>query len=115
MSETEKTIRLSKAIKEFNLSMDHIVDFLSKKGFQIESNPNTKLPGDAYALLQKEFLGDKILKEEAQHLTQSKLKREGQVVVDADTAKKIDVAIAALRFDGMIEEVLARWEPRHSK
>jgi translation initiation factor IF-2 len=88
MSETEKTIRLSKAIKEFNLSMDHIVDFLSKKGFSIESNPNTKLPGDAYALLQKEFLGDKILKEEAQQLTQTKLKREGQVVLDAEMAKK---------------------------
>jgi ABC-type amino acid transport substrate-binding protein len=35
--------------------------------------------------------------------------------LDPDTAKKIDVAIAALRFDGMIEEVLTRWEPRHSK
>ncbi|MFM2207305.1 MAG: translation initiation factor [Bacteroidota bacterium] len=88
MAEAEKTIRLSKAIKEFNLSMDHIVDFLSKKGFQIESNPNTKLPGDAYALLQKEFQGDKILKEEAQQLTQTKLKREGQVVVDAGVTKK---------------------------
>ena len=55
MAETEKTIRLNKAAKEFNLSMDHIVDFLSKKGFKIESNPNTKLPGDAYTLLLKEF------------------------------------------------------------
>ncbi len=88
MAEAEKTIRLSKAIKEFNLSMDHIVDFLSKKGFQIESNPNTKLPGDAYTLLQKEFQGDKILKEEAQQLTQTKLKRETQVVVDAEVTKK---------------------------
>jgi translation initiation factor IF-2 len=84
----EKTIRLSKAIKEFNLSMDHIVDFLSKKGIQVESNPNTKLPGDAYSLLQKEFQGDKILKEEAQQLTQTKLKRETQVVLDASTTKK---------------------------
>ncbi len=88
MSETEKTIRLSKAIKEFNLSMDHIVDFLSKKGFKIESNPNTKLPSDAYTLLLKEFQGDKILKEEAQQLTQTKLKREGAVVVDAETTRK---------------------------
>jgi translation initiation factor IF-2 len=84
----EKTIRLSKAIKEFNLSMDHIVEFLSKKGISVESNPNTKLPGEAYALLQKEFQGDKILKEEAQQLTQTKLKRETQVVLDASTTKK---------------------------
>ena len=44
MAEVEKIMRLNKAAKEFNLSMDHIVDFLSMKGFKIESNPNAKLP-----------------------------------------------------------------------
>lgn len=88
MAETEKTVRLSKAIKEFNLSMDHIVDYLTKKGFKIESNPNTKLPGDAYAMLQKEFQGDKSAKEEALQLAQSKLKRETQVILDAEDQKR---------------------------
>ena len=50
MAEAEKTFRLSKAIKEFNLSLDHIVDFLTKKGFKVESNPNTKLPGNFKAI-----------------------------------------------------------------
>ncbi|MFZ7106997.1 MAG: translation initiation factor IF-2, partial [Bacteroidota bacterium] len=88
MAEAEKTIRLSKAVREFNLSMDHIVDFLTKKGIQVESNPNTKLPGEAYALLLKEFQHDKSLKEEAQQLAQSKVKREGAVVLDAQDQKK---------------------------
>ena len=66
MAETTKSIRLSKAIKEFNLSLDHIVDFLKNEGISVESNPNTKLPEDAYALLLKEFQGDKVAKEEAQ-------------------------------------------------
>ena len=79
MAEAEKTIRLNKAAKEFNLSMDHIVDFLSKKGFKIESNPNTKLPGDAYNLLLKEFQGDKSAKEEAQQFAQSKIKKDTPV------------------------------------
>ncbi len=83
MPEAEKTIRLSKAIKEFNLSLDHIVDFLSKKGFKIESNPNTKLTGEAYALLQKEFQSDKSAKEEALQLSLSKMKKESSVVLDA--------------------------------
>ena len=88
MSEAEKTIRLSKAIKEFNLSMDHIVDFLSKKGFKIESNPNTKLTGEAYSMLQKEFQSDKSAKEEALQLSLSKLKKEPSVVLDAEERKK---------------------------
>ncbi len=88
MPEAEKTIRLSKAIKEFNLSLDHIVDFLSKKGFKIESNPNTKLSGEAYALLMKEFQSDKSAKEEALQLSLSKLKKESSVVLDAHDQKK---------------------------
>src|ERR1043165_910883 len=88
MAEAEKTIRLSKAIKEFNLSLDHIVDFLSKKGFKIESNPNTKLPGDAYAMLQKEFQSDKTAKEEALQVSASKLRRDTPVVLEVDSKKK---------------------------
>ncbi|MFN8145228.1 MAG: translation initiation factor IF-2 [Bacteroidia bacterium] len=88
MAEAEKTIRLSKAIKEFNLSLDHIVEFLNKKGFTIESNPNTKLPGDAYALLLKEFQGDKSAKEEAVQLSQTKLRKDNPVVLDAEGTKK---------------------------
>jgi translation initiation factor IF-2 len=88
MPEAEKTIRLNKAAKEFNLSMDHIVDFLSKKGFKIESNPNTKLPGDAYSLLLKEFQSDKSAKEEAIQLTQSKLRKDTPVVLEAEDLPK---------------------------
>jgi translation initiation factor IF-2 len=88
MAEAEKTIRLNKAAKEFNLSMDHIVDFLSKKGFKIESNPNTKLPGDAYTLLLKEFQGDKSAKEEAQQFAQSKLKKDSTTVFEAEGRPK---------------------------
>ncbi len=87
MAEVEKTFRLSKAIKEFNLSLDHIVEFLTKKGFKVESNPNTKLPGDAYALLLKEFQGDKSAKEEAQQLAQNKIRKES-VVLDAQEKPK---------------------------
>ncbi len=87
MSETEKTIRLSKAIKEFNLSLDHIVGFLSTKGIKIDSNPNSKLPGDAYTLLVKEFQSDRQAKEDAKHITDTKLKKEAPVIMDASSMK----------------------------
>ena len=89
MSE-EKTIRLSKAIKEFNLSMDHIVDFLSKKGIKIDSNPNGKLPGEAYSLLLKEFASDKSAKEEAAQITASKIKKDIPVILDAQVKPKTE-------------------------
>ena len=88
MSEVEKAIRLSKASSEFNLSRDHIVDFLSKKGVKIENNPNAKLTGEAYALLQKEFQSDKTAKDEAHQLSMSKLKKEASVVLDSKDQKK---------------------------
>src|ERR1041384_564286 len=88
MSEVEKSIRLSKAIKEFNLGLDHIVEFLSKKGIKIDSNPNSKLPAEGYALLVKEFASDRIAKEEAKHITETKLKKDSSVVMDATTMKQ---------------------------
>jgi translation initiation factor IF-2 len=117
MPEVEKTIRLNKAAKEFNLSMDHIVDFLSKKGIKIESNPNTKLSGDAYVLLLKEFQGDKVAREEAQQLSQSKLRKDTPVVLAADdrpktTAKKDDeskeILIKNVSAAGALKEDLAK-------
>ena len=102
MSE-EKTIRLSKAIKEFNLSMDHIVDYLSKKGIKIDSNPNGKLPGEAYSLLLKEFASDKTAKEEAAQITASKIKKDIPVILDAQVKPK-----AGQKQEEDIREVLIK-------
>lgn len=88
MTETDKGIRLSKAVKEFNLSTDHIIDFLAKKGISVDGNPNGKLPGEAYTLLQKEFQSDKIAKEEALQVSQSKAKKEASLVLDAEVRPK---------------------------
>jgi len=62
------TIRLSKAAKEFNVGMGTILDFLAQKGFQVDSSPNTKLTAEMYALIEKEFQGEKEVKNEAKKL-----------------------------------------------
>ncbi len=84
-----KTMRLSKVAKEFNLSLGKIVEFLSAKGRQVENNPNAKIGDDEYALLSKEFSGDKSAKEEAQNvgLSLNKLKRETIVLEDPKAVK----------------------------
>ncbi len=85
MTEGTKTLRLSKVAREFNIATSTIVDFLAKKGFAVENNPNTKIPGEAYDLLFHEFQSEKNLKEETQKVGLSILKRES-VSMDEATA-----------------------------
>jgi translation initiation factor IF-2 len=63
MTEGVKILRLSKIAREFNIGIATIVEFLHKKGFSVDNNPNTKIPEEAYALLVKEFQSEKTLKE----------------------------------------------------
>gem|GEM_PF-4976238 len=65
MTNNKKPIRLSKAAREFNVSIGTIVDFLNKKGHDISSNPNTKITPEMYELLLKEYSKEKTVKEEA--------------------------------------------------
>ncbi len=65
MAEANKTVRLSKAAREFNIGKNTIIQFLEKKGFKIESSPNTKLAPEMYELLVKEFQDEKAVKESA--------------------------------------------------
>ncbi len=51
-------IRLNKAVKEFNISIGRLVEFLGSKGIEVESNPNAQLGEAAYSALQSEFAKD---------------------------------------------------------
>lgn len=84
-----KQMRLSKVAKEFNLSLGKIAEFLASKGRPVENNPNAKIGDEEYALLSKEFSGDKSAKEEAKHvgLSLNKLKRESIVLEDPKAVK----------------------------
>jgi translation initiation factor IF-2 len=84
MSESEKSIRLSKVAKEFNLSISTIADFLAGKGHKIDNNPNAKINDMEYSLLQKTFQSEKSAKEESQQISISKQKKESSFVLEAD-------------------------------
>jgi len=59
-----KPIRLGKAASELNVGLPTLVDFLSSKGINIDSNPNTKLDPEHFDILCKEFAADQSLKEQ---------------------------------------------------
>lgn len=60
-----ENIRINKVLKEFNIGMGTLVDFLHKKGVSIEANPNAKITSDVYSLVEKEFRKEQIVKEES--------------------------------------------------
>ena len=78
MSE-DKGIKLIKAVKELNIGMGTIVDFLSAKGFKVDKQPMAMLSGDMYNTLLKEFSADKIIKEEAKQISIGKIRKEETV------------------------------------
>ena len=85
-----KTIRLSKLAREFNVGIHTIVDFLHKKGFDYDSNPNTKISEDALALLEKEYKVDLNLKKESEKII-LKSHRPKQEVITIENKPSEDI------------------------
>jgi len=80
MTEDIKATRLSKAAREFNVGISTIVEFLHRKGFDLDPNPNTKLPQEAYILLLKEYSSDLNVKKESEKLILKDLHRKKETV-----------------------------------
>ena len=69
-------IRLNKVIKEFNVGLPTVVDFLAKKGHSVNASPNEKITDEQYELLRKEFGADKDLRTEAERILQNRQKEK---------------------------------------
>ncbi len=70
------TIRLNKVTRDLNVGITTVVDFLQKKGYTVEANPNTKITEEQYAALVKEFSKDKDLKIESEKIIQERQNKE---------------------------------------
>ena len=79
------TIRLNKVTRDLNVGITTVVEFLQKKGYAIEANPNTKITDEQYDLLVKEFSTDKDLKLKTERFIQerqSKDRNKASVSID---------------------------------
>jgi len=65
----EKLIRLGQASRKLNVGHNTILDFLAKKGFTVENNPNAKITPEQFAMLSKEYASSASDKAEASVLT----------------------------------------------
>lgn len=61
-------VRLNKVIKEFNVGLQTVVDYLEKKGLSVKNDLNAKLSDEQYQVVRDEFGSDKRLRNEADML-----------------------------------------------
>ena len=92
-------IRLNKVTRNLNVGITTVVEFLQKKGYDIEANPNTQISEEQYTALVKEFSDDKDLKIESEKIIQQRQNKE---------RNKASVSIADLdpKANHVVEAVL---------
>ena len=119
MAEEIKTIRLNKAAKEFNVGIQNLVDFLAKKGHQVDLNPNTRISPEQYELLAAEFQSEREVKENADKIEINTT--TNTVVIEANTpseeSKKVEAEEVIIKnvFTAPIMEPVKEKEPEPVK
>ncbi|MDR1763450.1 MAG: translation initiation factor IF-2 [Dysgonamonadaceae bacterium] len=84
-------IRINQVTRNLNVGLTTIVDFLQKKGFQVEENPNAKISDQEYELLVKEFDKDKSIKLQSQKMSQERHQKDTKqslTIEDYDKTEK---------------------------
>ncbi|MCF8380338.1 MAG: translation initiation factor IF-2 [Bacteroidales bacterium] len=87
----KKAIRLGKAVREFNVGISTIVEFLNKKGHKVEANPNTKLEADVYSLLIQEYSSDLDAKKKSENFSLKNLRDNKETVSLEDIDKDVQI------------------------
>ncbi len=75
MSE-QPSIRLNKVLRELNISLDRVVEFLAQKNIEVEARPTTKITSDVYNVLLDEFETDKSKKDASHEVGEVKRKEK---------------------------------------
>ena len=91
----EKALRLIKVAKEFNVGLQHVVEYLESKGVKIESSPNAKISMEVYAMLQEKYQPDKLAKLDAQEVTREKMKRDTVTIESKSGAETREPEVAS--------------------
>ncbi len=73
------TIRLNKVLRELNISIDRVADFLESKGHKIEKRPTTKISKDLFDLLCDEFQIDADKKIASKEVVEAKNKEKEKI------------------------------------
>jgi len=65
----EGTIRINKVLRDFNIGLSTLTDFLKKKGINDELTLTSKISEDVFAMVAKEFGKEQLIKEQSQKVS----------------------------------------------
>ncbi len=83
-------IRIAAAAKEFNVSVQTMIESLQKNGFAIENKPTAKLTDEMYRYVSGLYATDKAVKEEVKSLGGLKLKKKEEIATEEKQKQKIE-------------------------
>ena len=113
----EKLIRLGQASRKLNVGHNTILEFLAKKGFTVENNPNAKLTPEQFTMLSKEFASSASEKLEASSLSIGAKHVENVTIGSEAEAhrKKIEEEERIMIKNLGSKEIKFKDEPKHEK
>ncbi len=85
-----KTMRLNKVLREFNISLDRAVEYLTSKGYEIDARPTTKISGEIYEVLSDEFQTDKSKKVASKEVGEERKKEKEELRKEIEEKRKAD-------------------------
>ncbi len=94
-------VRLNKALRELNISIDRAIDFLESKGHEIEKRPTSKISEEIYDLLCGEFQLDADNKVASKEVAEAQIKEKEELRIKREAEleeinkKKAEVITAA--------------------
>ena len=103
-----KTMRLNKVLREFNISLDRAVEYLSSKGYEVESRPTTKISSEEYQILLEEFQKDKSKKVASKEVAEEKRKEKEEIRIASEREleekqKKIEASKKLIKAEVKLE------------
>jgi len=103
MSELNK-IRLNKVIREFNISLERVIEFLSSQGHDVEARPTTKISQVQYDLLLNEFSSDRSSKVESHDLSEEKKKEKEEIRIKAEQDRELKIQNQVITSKSSIQQ-----------
>ena len=88
------SVRLSKATKELNISLDRAVEELAKHGHEIPNNRNYKITNDQYEVLMTAFADDLARKKRSEEVSQQ-VKEEKEILRGTQDTVEVPAVAAA--------------------
>ena len=110
-----KTMRLSKVLREFNISLDRAVEFLSSHGYEIEARPTTKITGEEYKVLFEEFQTDKSKKVASKEVGEEKRKEKEELELDAKIDAEFELEEKLDALQAKIDALQAKMDALETK